>query len=433
VGSNPIVSTTPSVRETKMPGEARSRRARLRRSLAVVGIAAGTVLALAAPAFADDPPGWTSPSLPPGQWVAFTVDNPTLTGRSTYGPVTLTRVGPLSGADLQAAFSNWDVQPNPPNPDNVYWPLTFDSGTAKLQRAQQCDFTQSSCQYTVVQAGSFTAAAGNPVDGSGNPDTSQFPGTQTITVPPPKVLHVGFSPDVHPTPGVVGQPGHITLDASGFTSDELDPSGTLSYSWVVVNVADPTKTFTSNIGPQVQLDINQDATYCVQLTVTAAVDGFSASTPACAPGNPNNAPTFIATDFAPKLKQKDPTPSPTPPAGGGGTTGGGTGGGGFGGITFSNPQRRAPAVLSSAGLSSPAVVWLWRPDFYKPTPEATTGAPITTNTPNLKGRHEIVVTRPGPSGASAGPWLAGMGVFGLAGGGWVVSRRRRLRLLELEP
>ena len=242
---------------------------------------------------------------------------------------------------------------------------------------------------------------------------------------------------MNPTPGGVGQSGHITLNAAPYSVDDCNSCGPLTYHWIVKTVlpSGPVTTFESPLpdssSPQVQLDINQDGTYCVQLIATAG-DGASASTPSCDPGNPNKAPTFQAINFAPQTPHSDPTPTPTPPAGGGGAGGAPTGGG-FGGITFSNPQKRAPAVLSSAGLSSPAVVWLWRPDFYQPTPAATTGAPITTNTPNLKGRHEIVVTRPGPNGASAGPWLAGMGAFGIAGGWVVFSRRRRLRLLELEP
>ena len=274
-----------------MSRNAGSRRSRLHRSLAVVGIAAATVVGFAPRAVADTPPGFTAPDPASGLWVAFTVDNPVATGRSSFGPVTLTRVGNMSGTDLQAAFSNWDVQPDPPNPDKVGWPSTFSAGSVQLQRADTfCDYTSTTCHYTVGQAGTFSAEGGVPLDGSSQPDPGQFPPSQTITLPPAMMLHVGFSPDLHPTPGAVGQPGHVTLDATTFTSDECTTCGPLTYHWVVQteDATTPTQTFTSDIGPQVQLDINQDGTYCVQLTVTAG-DGVSQSTPTCASGNPNGA------------------------------------------------------------------------------------------------------------------------------------------------
>jgi len=399
--------------------------------LAVVGIAAATVVGFAFPAAAGEPPGWSDPGN--GEWVAFAVVGGlplAVSGRSTVAPVTVERKGTLSDpATSLAGF--WESRTTAGVTDTG-WPSSLADGSVLLQRVGWCPSTALQCDYTVVHSGTFDLHAGGPVNPADPPPPSF---SVVIGDPPPsKVLRVGFI-DPQLTQGSIGHSGNVKLDASSRTSDELDPGGALSYHWVVVNVNDPTKTFTSDIGPQVQLDINEDGTYCVQLTVTAAVDGFSASTPTCDPSSAVHAPTFEAKGFAPQAPPSNPPP--TPPADGGGTggggPGGGTGGGGFGGITFSNPQKRSPAVLSSAGLSSPAVVWLWRPDFYQPTPEATTGAPRTTNTPNLKGRHEIVVTRPGPNGASAGPWLAGMGAFGIAGGWWMLSRRRRLRLLELEP
>ena len=426
-----------------MPGDARSRGARLRRSLAVVGIAAATVVGFALPASAGEPPGWIDPVN--GEWVAFAVVGGlplAVSGRSTVAPVTVERKGTLSApATSLAGF--WESRTIAGVTDTG-WPSSLADGSVVLQRVNWCLSTAPQCDYTVMHGGTFDLHAGGPVNPTDPPPPSF---SVVIGEPPaPKVLHVGFV-DPQLTPGSVGHSGNVVLDASSLTSDECTDCGALSYHWIVQtdDPSVPTQTFTSDTGPRVQLDISQDGTYCVQLTVTASNGPGSStqssmSTTPCTPGNPDHAPEFVATGFAPKTAPSGPPP-PTPPAGGGGaggapTGGGGTGGGtggGFGGITFSNPQKRAPAVLSSAGLSSPAVVWLWRPDFYQPTPEATTGAPITTNTPNLKGRHEIVVTRPGPNGASAGPWLAGMGAFGIAGGWWVFSRRRRLRLLELEP
>jgi hypothetical protein len=167
-----------------------------------------------------------------------------------------------------------------------------------------------------------------------------------------------------------------------------------------------------------------DGVYCVELTVTAS-DGYSVETPKCAAGGS----TFSISGVAPK---KTEAPAPTPGGGGGGGTGGGgTGGGGGGipGIGFSNPSGRAPATLTGGTPgASPTVIWLWRPEWFQDTPSENE-LPRTDGQPKVTGRADIVVRSPAPKGPSAGPWLAGVGIFGLLGGGWVVSRRRRLRML----
>ena len=94
---------------------------------------------------------------------------------------------------------------------------------------------------------------------------------------------------------------------------------------------------------------------------------------------------------------------------------------------FSPPAARAPAAISGGG-ASPTIVWLWRPEWYQTTPKQT-HAPRTSGQPEVKGRQVIVVQRDPPQGASAGPWLAGVGAFGLLGGAWVISRRRRMKML----
>jgi LPXTG-motif cell wall-anchored protein len=97
-------------------------------------------------------------------------------------------------------------------------------------------------------------------------------------------------------------------------------------------------------------------------------------------------------------------------------------------VGFSNPIRRAPSSLTGGGGAAPTVVWLWRPEWYQSAPEPTR-RPETSGQPVIKERRDIVVSGPAPRGSNAGPWLAGVGIFGVLGGSWLVSRRRRQRML----
>ena len=158
--------------------------------------------------------------------------------------------------------------------------------------------------------------------------------------------------------------------------------------------------------------LDEDGSYCAELTVTAA-DGFSESTPSCATGG---GAVFAISGVAPR----GPVPGETP---------GGTGGGAPAapGVVFANPVARAPAALTGGITSSPTVVWLWRPDWYQEGEQAQ-GLPESSGQPDVRGRKAIVVSRRGRAVESAaGPWLAGLGAFGLIGLGWIVTRRRRVR------
>jgi hypothetical protein len=399
-------------------------------------VAASAALAAASlfatPALAatqQDPPGWHDPG--GNAWVGFTIspNPPQAVGRTGYEPVTVTRSSSLSGTALRDAFDNWEalnLDTNDPAIDTWRWPTTIEHpGGAQLSRVDACDYTETTCRYAVVSAGDFWLFGGTPpVDINGNPDPN--PGDfdeGSIALPPLPQIVLGTLNAVG-TAGVGGAAGTIHLTAAG-TDDELNDDP-LTYEWVLIG---PRSKIYTSTGTADFFDVTAelDGVYCVELTVTAA-DGAKAETPKCSAGGS----TFSITGVAPD-KTHEPTPTP---GGGGGTGGGSTGGGGTGGgggipgIGFSNPGARAPSSLAGGGTpgASPTVIWLWRPEWFQDTP-STDELPRTGAQPNVTGRADIVVRRPSPKGASAGPWLAAVGTFGLMGGGWMLSRRRRLRML----
>ena len=95
---------------------------------------------------------------------------------------------------------------------------------------------------------------------------------------------------------------------------------------------------------------------------------------------------------------------------------------------FARPVSRVPSALTGGtGATAPTIVWLWRPDFYQGQT-----LPQTGGVPELKGKANIVVaTDHQPSGASAGPWLAGLALFAVVAGWFLVRRRLRLRHAEV--
>ena len=118
------------------------------------------------------------------------------------------------------------------------------------------------------------------------------------------------------------------------------------------------------------------------------------------------------------------TPGPGPGAGGSGASGGGQ----IATVVFAKPATRRSPLGLGAGSSAPTVVWLWRPEWYTGS-ESNQRPARSTGQPQVKGAQEIVVNRgPAAEGASAAPWLAGLGAFGLIGVGFLVTRKRRLRL-----
>jgi hypothetical protein len=396
------------------------------RALAVlVVLAGGLVFAFAAPAAADPnvPPGWQDPGN--NAWVGFRLDplQPAASGRTSYDPVTLIRET-SSGLDLLTAFNNWEPGPDADNngtPDTYFWPPVWEANGVRLERVTQCPYTDSSCQYRVSSGDGqpFFFFGGTPPEdppGSGqlNPNPQNY-NIGTIHLPPPQVLHLGTLGAVG-TADPNGGPGTIHLSAPGTHDDAALSDPTLTYEWVLQS---PSGKIYTGTGESFDTTVDEDGAYCVELKVTAS-DGYSVSTPACTAGGAS----FVISGVAPTKK---PDPAPGPGGGGGGVGGGGPSGGGFGGIVFSNPATRAPAALTGGG-STPTIVWLWRPEWYQQTPQAS-HTPRTSGQPVVKGHREIVVQRAAPQGDSAGPWLAGLGAFGLLGGGWVLSRRRRLKML----
>jgi hypothetical protein len=387
-----------------------------RRVLAALGAGAVALSTLAAvPAAAQDSSWWNSPQ-PDGTWVAFRLENlsPSPDSRTTYEPVTVVRESSNGDGSVDEAWiNNWDFD-NSQDPPTTLWPLQFSSGGILLERVDACPFGQSSCRYRIVdgQGSEFWFFGGNPplVGGVQVPDPRDYAGTIDL---PPLTIQLG-TPQAAP-----GDAGRITLTAPGTS----DPLGELTYEWVLVHLDTGTEYASGILNTDVfEATVQHNGQYCVQLTVTAAADGATAGTPTCAAGGTGGGIFDISNVVAPV----DP-----PPSGGGGTGGGGGiggGGGGIPGIGFSNPVRRAPSSLTGGGSAAPTVVWLWRPEWYQSAPEPVR-QPETSGQPAIKARGDIVVSGPTPRGSNAGPWLAGVGIFGALGGSWLVSRRRRQRML----
>lgn len=395
------------------------RRTPAARGLLALVVAGTALVALCAPASASggasDPPGWTGATA--GEWVAFTVSPTTANpvGRSgAYEPVTITRDLHLGATSLDTAFGGWPMRDTDGDsvPDERGWPEVWSDGSVTLTRVAWCVATATQCAYQVTDPGPFHFAGGDPVDANGAVDYSVFPGIQTIQKSAPPELNIVFSwnPATARTPTDGTNPGKLTLDASG-SSDQFP--GTLVFEWTVTRASD-SKTFTASPNAVAQFDLDADDVYCVSLKVTNTADSFSKTY------------GVGGTDcqYVDKV-------APQAPAGNGG------GGGGVGGIPTSGnagaptvvfaPPRRTRSALTGRGPGvDSSVVWLWRPEWYQPTTETQT-LPQTTGSPLLKDRRDIVVSSTKAPTSDAGPWLAGLGAFGLIGIGWVLNKRRRVR------
>ncbi len=398
----------------------RRRRRSITRALAVVGVAGAAVVALAAPAFASggasDPPGWSGAT--PGEWVAFTVDNPTAVaiGRTgNYQPVTIRRDAHLGATSLETAFSGWPMRDTNADgiPDELGWPEVWSDGGVTLTRSDWCVATANSCAYQVTDPGPFHFAGGDPpAGGNGLPDYSVFPGLQSIqkSATPQLNITFGWDPSTATTPANGTTPGHLTLDASA--SDGLP--GLLVFDWTVTRQSDGTQ-FTQQ-GATVGFDLDKDDVYCVSVKVTNTADNYSKE--------------YGAPDckFVDKV-----TPQAAPGSGGPG------GSGGVGGLPASAPSsaptvvfappRRTRSALTGGGAGGnvdSSVIWLWRPEWYQSSTQTQT-LPQTGGRTPLRGRADIVVTSRKKPDSNAGPWLAGLAAFGLIGTGWVINKRRQVR------
>lgn len=428
MGSNPIVSTLVGGAEV-VPKRGHMSNKRV----VWCCVAAVALLALAAPAGAQSvPPGWQDPGAGAGAWAAFTLDSTDLgvVSRSDarWGPVNIVR-HTSSDLDVEAAFGNWEVREIAPGVLESGWPSSWSADGRSFERASSwCPAASPSCSYYVLDGGSgqFFAAAGTPLDGLGQPDPGlllQY--QQSISLADPPTMNIVFNRNLSPVKGANGQPGHITLDASG-TTDGLP--GTLDFAWAVRDTAN--NAVASATGQVADVDLSKDGTYCISLTVTNPSDGYSQTFDAgCA----------LVSGVAPDRVAPGP----------GGNPSGGTGGGGGGpaplpappaagvdpgdvaqSVVFAPPRRSVPPALFGGRNGEAQVVWLWRPEWAG----APTGPrkPRTASPPVVRERDDIVIgaSEPTPD-SSAAPWLAGLGAFGLFGFGWIITRRRRLRRADL--
>jgi hypothetical protein len=392
------------------------------RRLQVLGIAlalAGIASMTAAPsAGADDPvapPGWTGNGAPPGSFVGFLVSPQNVPATDRVGgsaPVTLTRETTLSGQALLDAFDNWEPRTLPDGTVQYGWPAVWAKNGVELHRVAWCDAAASQCQYTVTTGGPFYFAASTaPLDPTQVIDLSRFAiGSLTKSPPPPVVATLTY------TKGGPGELGKLTLDGSG-SNDPL--GGTLTFRWTITSQDPNNPKIWSGEGQVLTQSITDPGTYCIDLQVVSSMD----------PSHPVPAGQQCITFTDGEV----PAKPVNLPSGGGGGGGGATApapsSSPIATVSFAKPSNRAPSVFGG-GPSAPTVVWLWRPDFYQPT--ADRQLPRTGGRPKLTGKTEILVsTEDGPAGASAGPWLGGLAAFGLIGGAFLLSRRRRM--LRLEP
>jgi hypothetical protein len=382
--------------------------------VALVGVAA-----LTSPAAADPPPGVGA--LPDGEWVAFTLGETSLTaprGGSQWGPVSLNREAFVSGS-IEDLFSNWDV-------DDVtlekYWPSSWSASGFTLERAvpmTSCPAAASSCSYNITGgSGTFEVNAGTPLQPG---QSLPLPQPVTLVPPLPAEISVQVNQNLNPVKGQNGQPGTITLDASGTTDGDTSPDS-LAYAWTVAGNG-VTKTAAGKVAT-VQLD--QDGQYDITLAVTNPVDGH-------------------VTTYNGAISVAGVAPD-KPSQGGNGGSGGGGSGGGTGGpaplptppaqgvapeivaepVVFAPPRRSVPSALFGGQNGEAQVVWLWRPEWAGAP--AGPRNPRTSAPPIVRERDDIIVGSSGPSpDSNAAPWLAGLGVFGLCGVGWLLTRRHRMR------
>jgi len=365
-----------------------------------------TTTTTAPPSLASPIPGWKGGS----GWVAFTFGRTSLGQNHKgewWGPVTITRHSSAQ-LDVASAFetTSWDSRLSATTGQIEYgWPEDWALGGLQLRRVRWCERAATTCDYRVTGGSTgerLFFASGAPA--SEYEQYDQGPVVLEGTVP---VLHIDFSwdPSTSVTPAVGATPGRLTLDASG-TTDQM--SGDLSFEWTVTNQT--TGQQFQDTGPVASFDLDANGDYCVAVTVTNADD-------------PDNPTTYgVTTPDCKPISNVAPVPGTSPGAG----NGGGGAGGGAGGINvvFAPPRRSSSALTGTAGGDS--VVWLWRPEYFQPGTESTQALPQTGRNP-LEGRTDIVIaTDPAPD-SNAAPMLAGLGIFGVVGVGWLFSRRRRIR------
>jgi PKD domain len=414
-----------------MPGRPIGRRlAAWTASLAVLGAVA---VAAAAPAVADTPtpPPWVTGALQPGDWIAYTLSNtnPPVFQRNPnplWGPVTLTRQNnPNLSLSVLASEPGPGGQPG--------WPSSWSSNGITLKRADQfCALAQASCQYYVASGTGqpfFFGAAVAPPGGQAQ-DLSSF-NQGGLSLMPPQQPVANF---VAPTGGALPSSGSFTFDGSG---SQAGLPGALTYRWTLLSANGQTVT---QDGPQSTFTppastFTQNGQYCVTLVVTAS-DGATASRgPSCfgvtisnpTPTPPQNNPGPAQAAPTPTPPQNNPGPAQAAPTPGPPAAGPAASPVPAASLSFAKPLPNF-AVPVPGAAQQVTVIWLWKPDWFQPTPSGVGKSARTGGQPKAVKRASVSVTqRANRTSPSATPWLAGLGAFGIFGAGWLAFRRRNLR------
>jgi hypothetical protein len=393
--------------DVEMPGRPIGRRlAAWTASLALLGVIA---VVGATPAAADPTaPPWVTGPLPPGAWIAYTLSNTGLTAfqrnPSKWGPVLVTRQGDgYQGLLASDSAGGWPST----------WP---DNGSGvTLERADAfCALSQQSCNYYVTSGAGrpfFFGAAIPPSGGGPAHDLSGFNNGPLNLAPPPQLVAT-FNP---PLGGALPSSGSFTFDGSASHDDR---PGNLDYHWTLTsqsgaafNQEGGQSTFT----PPASI-FNQNGQYCVTLVVTASDHTTAHQGPSCFAvtiSNPQPAPPQAPPPAPPQA-----APTPNPPAAGPTPAAS---------LSFAKPLPNF-AVPVPGAVQQVTVIWLWKPDWFQPTPSGVGKAVRTAGRAKAAKRASVSVTQNAHrSSPSAAPWLAGLGAFGIFGAGWAAFRRRNLR------
>ncbi len=322
----------------------------------------------------------------------------------------------------------------------------------------------------LATAGAALLAAASPVQAQGSTTTST-PTTAPTTTAPPSTT----TPTTAPTTTTTAPATTTTtttlpklLPAASYRIDAADGSVTLmagsqppvtgaTYTWAISippqpGDPPPPEYYKHPITVALQPDphdphrfvipagaLQNGQQYCIDLTVSAS--GYQSGSTDCRFDDPQKR-GILTYQYTP--------PSQGGPGGGtpgGGTPGGGTPGGGSpspgGGVpvaqpapqiggggssripTFFSPIRADVAQFAVGTKPLPTIQWLWRPEWFRPSPAQKLGAGDQPAQAHRKVPVEVDPNGDATTGASAMPWLAGLGAFGIGGLGAMAVKRRR--------
>jgi PKD domain-containing protein len=355
------------------------------------------LLATAAGAVVDQPPGPYAGPIPPGNWIAFHVDpNPV----PYHGTVTLSVVSGSTAttADLWGATGAW--------------PTTWQfSGGPTLNQVSTCTVAQhpTSCTFNIQSPASQTEYQNllfglnlTPPQVSNFQQSVTFDGPPTTTTTQPPAPSSTFS-----GPGELTTPGSFTFTAPGQFG--------VTYTWTLFfngGRADAPQTGTSYT-PPAQI-FNTPGTYTLRLTAAGPT------------GQSEHEVSFI---IPPPQQAAPPPPPPQQPAPHPQTSLGfhPAAAPSFTQVSFT-PHLADFSTPKPGAVQPVTVIWLWRPDWFQATANQK---PKTAGRPRSVTRAAVSVgsNRGGPS---ATPWLAGLATFGIFGAAWLAVRRRRVRTSILD-